>query len=95
MILDQFVYAPEYAVIFTYSFDTDASVFLFDKEEDALTFLRESYDEECRIEREENGWEIESEISTDGRYARIVYRPDEISEDVCEYHLVSIVYKKK
>ena len=33
---------PNYAVIFTYSFDSDVAVYLFEKEEEAKKFLKEA-----------------------------------------------------
>lgn len=61
-----------YAVVFTYSFDSDTAVYLFDTEKDALIFLRESFMEELRIDREENGWDTESYIDEDAGYAEII-----------------------
>lgn len=60
-----------YAVIYTYSFDDDVAVYLFETEEEAMVFLRSSYEEELRIDTEENGWVSSGEISDDGWYARI------------------------
>lgn len=59
------------AVVFSYSFDAETSVYLFDTEEAAKHFLRESFEEEIRIDREENGWEVDAEISEDGMSAYI------------------------
>ena len=39
------------AVIFTYSFDSEVAVYLFEREEDAVKFLFDSYSEELRIAR--------------------------------------------
>lgn len=60
-----------YAVIYTYSFDDDVAVYLFETEEEAVAFLKSSYEEELRIDIEENGWVSSGEISDDGWYARI------------------------
>lgn len=60
-----------YAVIFTYSFDGECVVYLFQTEEESITFLRDSFNEEVRIDKEENCWDVVSEISEDGRYAKI------------------------
>lgn len=60
-----------YAVIYTYSFDDDVAVYLFETEEEAVAFLRSSYEEELRIDIEENGWISRGEISDDGQYAKI------------------------
>ncbi len=60
-----------YAVIYTYSFDDDVAVYLFETEEKAVAFLKASYEEALRIDVEENGWVSSGEISDDGWYARI------------------------
>ena len=60
-----------YAVIFTYSFDNDCPVFLFETEEEAKKFLRKSYEEEVRIDTEENGWDCHGYIEDDGWFAKI------------------------
>lgn len=46
-----------YAVIFTYSFDGEVVVYLFATYDEALKFLKGSYEEELRIDTEENGWD--------------------------------------
>ncbi len=61
-----------YAVIFTYSFDEDVAVYLFDDEASAKKFLKESYEEELRIDIEENGWNSSGHINDEGNYAEIV-----------------------
>lgn len=60
-----------YAVIFTYSFDSEVVVYLFDTLDEAKKFLKESFEEEVRIDTEENGWDCTSYIDEDGCYARI------------------------
>lgn len=66
-----------YAVIFTYSFDSEVSVYLFKTEDEAKKFLLDSLKEEVRIDIEENGWEVEHCISDDGRYAKITNNFDD------------------
>ena len=61
-----------YAVIFTYSFDGDVAVYLFDDEESAVRMLRENFEEERRIDVEENGWDVDAIITDDGWYAKII-----------------------
>lgn len=61
----------DYAVIFTYSFDDDVAVYLFEDEESAKNFLKSSYLEELRIDTEENGWDSIGALSDDGLYATI------------------------
>ena len=60
-----------YAVIFNYSFDSDVAVYLFENEEKAKEFLKGSYEEELRIDTEENGWDSRGYINSDGTYAKI------------------------
>ena len=81
-----------YAVIFTYSFDDEVAVYLFETEEKAKNFLISSYKEELRIDIEENEWNSEGTISDDGWYAKIEnYYGDEGSEpDVTEFRIGNI-----
>ena len=81
-----------YAVIFTYSFDDEVAVYLFETEEEAKNFLESSYKEELRIDTEENEWNSEGTISDDGWYAKIEnYFGDEGSEpDVTEFRIGNI-----
>ena len=80
---------PNYAVVFTYSFDLDSAVYLFHDFESAVSFLRNSYEEEVRIDKEENEWETISEITNDGRYAKITNIFCD-HRDITEMHLASI-----
>lgn len=75
-----------YAVIFTYSFDPDAQVFLFRSEEKAKNFLKESFEQEYRVELDENEWEVDAEHNDDWTHASVTHFGD-FGEDVCEYHL--------
>ena len=81
-----------YAVIFTYSFDDEVAVYLFETEEEAKIFLKSSYKEELRIDTEENEWNSKGTISDDGWYAKIEnYYGDEGSEpDVTEFRIGNI-----
>ena len=60
-----------YVVIFTYSFDDETAAYLFKTEEEAVKFLRDSYEEELRIDIEENEWDSVGKISDDGWSAEI------------------------
>ncbi len=60
-----------YALIFTYSFDPEVSVYPFETEEEAIEALEKSYTEELRIDIEENGWDSVGTIQPDKRYACI------------------------
>ena len=62
-----------YAVIFRYSFDDDVAVYLFATEEDAKTFLSDSYKSELANDQE-CGYSTESELREDGWYAKITNR---------------------
>lgn len=78
-----------FAVVFTYSFDSDSSVYLFDTQEEAITFMRKSYEEELRIDTEENDWISEGHIDEDGMYAKIVnYFAD--GDDVTEFRVANV-----
>ena len=81
-----------YAVIFSYSFDDEVAVYLFETEEEAKNFLADSYKEELRIDTEENEWNSEGTISEDGWYAKIEnYYGNEGSEpDVTEFRIGNI-----
>ena len=78
-----------YAVVFTYSFDSETPVYTFATEKEAIEFLRGSFKEEVRIDTEENGWDCESEIEPDGRYAKIINHFYE-GDDITEFHLGQI-----
>ena len=63
-----------YAVIFTYSFDDEVAVYLFETYDEALIFLTESYNEEMRIDIEENGWDSYGSIDENTGVAYIFTR---------------------
>lgn len=78
-----------FAVVFTYSFDCDSSVYLFDTQDEAIKFMTESYEEELRIDKEENGWNSEGYVTEDDMYARIVtHFPDR--DDITEFHIANV-----
>lgn len=80
-----------YAVVFTYSFDCDAAVYLFDTFEKAVQFLEDSYNEELRIDIEENGWDSKGFISDDKTYAKIINTFSHIDQrDITEFHLANV-----
>ena len=82
-----------YAVVFTYSFDQDCAVYLFQTEAEAKRFLRDNYDEELRIEREENGLSPSGSISDDGWYAVITTDNDDGSDPCVIYFHIAHVYE--
>ena len=78
-----------YAVVITYSFDDEVVVYLFADEEAAKKMLRESYENEVRIDTEENGWDVDAVIRDDGWYAKIT---DHFSdhENVTEFRIGTV-----
>ena len=77
-----------YAVVFTYSFDQDCAVYLFQGEQSAKEFLKESFDEELRIEVEENGlhpFHPFSLLSDDGWFGKI-----SDNADTAYYHVARV-----
>ena len=78
----------DYAVVFTYSFDTDVAVYLLEARE----FLFKSYKEELRIDTEENGWSSEGYIQEDGMYAKITNHFQDEDDDVTEFHIANVYY---
>lgn len=82
-----------YAVVFTYSFDDDVAVYLFEDESSAIDFLVSSYKEELRIDKEENGWNSIGMLSDDGWYAKITSSFFD-HEDVTEFR-IGRVYAKE
>jgi hypothetical protein len=79
------VTVKSYAVVFTYSWDNDAAVYLFDTEEEAVDFLAGAYDAEVKNDVE-CGFESEYFIDSDGYYARIT-RYSSFGDDITEFHL--------
>ena len=63
-----------YAVIFEYSFDAEIPVHLFETLEEAQKFLRDSFNEEVRIDKEENGWDTNVSIDEEEGIAVIFNR---------------------
>lgn len=78
-----------FAVLFTYSFDCDSSVYLFDTQEEAIKFMTESYKEELRIDKEENEWNTEEYMAEDKMYAKIVNHFAD-GDDVTEFHVANV-----
>ena len=65
-----------YAVVFTYSFSQDCAVYLFEMEQAAKDFLKENFDEEVRIEVQENKHSPYAYLSDDGWYGEIIDNGD-------------------
>lgn len=63
-------------VVITYTFDVDVPAYIFNTEEEAKQFLKEDFEAEIRLQKEENNAKmIHSEFSEDGTYACMVF-PD-------------------
>lgn len=77
-----------YAVVFTYSFDDESSVYTFATEEQARKFLDDSYAEELRIEKEENGWDSEGEMLSENHYIITSHFGD--YDDVTDFYFANI-----
>lgn len=71
------VYTPihQYVVVVSYSFDAEKPVWFFDTEEEAVAEIRKQFEEEKRIQIEENGHvlgeDIVCYIDESGDYAKI------------------------
>lgn len=78
-----------YVVVFNYSFDNESAAYLFGTEGKAKQFLHESFQEEVRIETEENGLEVDAEESDDLSYASITTYCDGM-EDSTEIRVAKI-----
>lgn len=74
-----------YAVVFTYSFEQDCFVYLFHTEQAAKDFLKENFDEEVRIEVEENERQPHFYLAEDGWYGEITD-----NEDTIYYHIAKV-----
>lgn len=73
-------------VVTTYSFDRETPVKLFESDKEAEEYLRKIYEEELRIDREENGYDTEGMIENDGSYAKIInHFPDR--DDITEFRI--------
>lgn len=79
----------KYAVVITFSFDSQVSVLLFDEYDKALTFMRNDVLDEYRIDTEENGWNVEYVIyENEGRAVLTDYFDD--YNDVTEWRIGTI-----
>ena len=78
----------KYALVTHYSFDSETPVWLFDTVEEAAEELKRQFEEEVRIETEENGHvigeDMEIDVAGDYRWATITMYWDE-NKDVTEW----------
>ena len=79
----------KYIVATTYSFDTELVTAVFDTEEEAVAYLRDSYETELNIDTTENGWDATGERSEDGWYAKITNHFSD-HDDVTEFQVGSV-----
>lgn len=76
----------KYALVITFSFDSQVSVLLFDEWDKALEFMKNDILDEYRIDTEENGWDAEYVIYEDeGRAVLTDYFDDR--NDVTEWRI--------
>lgn len=79
-----------YALVMHYSFDHETSIWLFNSPEKASTELKKQFEEEVRIETEENGHvigeDMEINTSEDWKWASITIYWDE-NKDVTEWSI--------
>lgn len=78
----------KYTVVFLNSFDSEMPTYLFEDLESAKDFLKKAYEEEVRVQTEENEWEVTASIASDGWSAKITNQ----FGDVTEYR-VGVVYE--
>ena len=80
----------KYALVTHYSFDSETPVWLFDTVEEAAEELKRQFEEEVRIETEENGHvideDMEIDVTDDWRWASITMYWDE-NKDVTEWSI--------
>lgn len=79
----------EYAVIFTYSYDDDVAVYLFDTFEAAQNYLISAILEERRIDVEENGWDSYFEFNEDKTYGKLTTQLSD-RDDIMEVRIGNI-----
>lgn len=83
---------PQIPVVTTYSFDSDTEVVLCATDEEAEAYLAESFHKEVASDLE-NGWDCTSEISKDGRYAKITNKFNDRT-DVTEFSVGHIMKRE-
>lgn len=90
------VYTPihQYVVVVSYDFDIEKPVWFFDTEEEAIAEIRKQFEEEKRIQIEENGHVLEKDlycyIDESGHYAKISIDYFEDESDVMEWTIGTI-----
>lgn len=81
-------------VVVTYSFDEEASVYLCTSDEEAENTLWNDFQEELRIEREENehieGEDMTVVVTDSHRYASITIERANGTKDVTEWHIGTV-----
>lgn len=77
---------PEYAVVVTYSFDSQVSVILFNNQKNALNFVKRDVEREMHIDTYENGWDTELSVNEDGSHVILTAHFDD-HDDITEWRL--------
>lgn len=76
----------DYAVVCSYSWDENTAVYLFDTEDEAVAFLRQTFKDETDSDTD-NGYHFDCEISQTGWYAKITNYRSTGDIDVTEYRV--------
>lgn len=85
----EFIPKPSYAVVVTFSFDSQVSVLLFEDWAQALEFIKADILDEYRIDTQENGWDSEYAIfEEEGRAVLTTHFADR--DDVVEWRIGTI-----
>lgn len=79
-----------YAVVFTYSFDTDAACYLHTDLDDAKKHLREAYETELKEQEANECLSCDGYIDEDGLYASIATAGRDGIEDLMYIHLATV-----
>ena len=69
-----------YSVVFINSFDDEMPTYLFEDIESAKDFLKAAYEEEIKVQIEENECEITASINGDGLSAKITTQSGGVTE---------------
>lgn len=81
------------AVVLSYSFDDEMSVYLYNTRSEALRAAQDMYDEEYRIETQENGQEMGECVRPDEDHdGKITAVNSDDTEDICFYTITDQVY---
>lgn len=83
-------YLKQCAVIIRYSFDPETSVVICENYESAQKFIKESFKNEMKIDKEENGWEIDENLTVcDDNHAVLATIYPSNTEPECTYWTIA------